>query len=310
MMQGSLKRFGAISYGIVVHGGVGSPLRLSDGCKKACSSAFKLLKRGSDALEAVVEAARLLEDDGRFNAGSGSTLRLDGATVEMDAGLMDSSERLGIVISVRNVRNPILLARAMMETPHVALAGHGAELFARRRGLKPFGKPSKHSRERYRRLLRTIRQGDLGKHDPRWQDCDIRSLWNFEAPYRDIIGTDTIGAVALDKGGNLAVANSTGGASPMLLGRVGDSPLIGCGFYAGSSAAVACTGIGEEIIKRMLAKTVYDFIVHGEPAREACRNGIRPFPGNTPVGIIAISKTGCAIVSNRQMAHHALIEEG
>ena len=295
-----------IRYGIVVHGGVGSPLRFSAGCKSACSTAFELLKTGSNALEAVVEAARLLEDDGRFNAGSGSTLRLDGKTVEMDAGLMDSEEHLGIVISVHNVQNPILLAKAMMETPHVALAGQGAELFARRRGLKPFSKPSKHSRQRYRSLLRTIRQGDLGKRDPRWKDCDIRSLWNFEAPYSSVIDTDTIGAVALDKHGNLGVANSTGGASPMLLGRVGDSPMIGCGFYAGSFAAVACTGIGEEIIKRMLARTVYDFIAQGCQAREACIKGIRPFPGSTPAGIIAISKTGCAIVSNRPMAHYAL----
>jgi L-asparaginase / beta-aspartyl-peptidase len=295
-----------IRYGIVVHGGVGSPLRLSDGCKKACSSAFNLLKEGSGALEAVVQAARLLEDDGRFNAGSGSTLRLDGTTVEMDAGLMDSKGRLGIAISVRNVRNPILLARAIMETPHVALAAHGAELFARKRGLKPFGKPSRQSLERYKRLLHTIRQGDLGEHDPRWKECDIQSLWNFEVPFSDVIGTDTIGAVALDRGGNLAVANSTGGASPMLLGRVGDSPMIGCGFYAGSSAAVACTGTGEEIIKRMLARTVYDLIARGELAKEACRNGIRPFLSDSPVGVIAISRAGCAIVSNRQMAHYAL----
>ena len=89
----TLNRVGAISYGIVVHGGAGSPLRLSDGGKKACSSAFKLLKRGSGALEAVAEAARLLEDDGRFNAGSGSKLRLDDATVEMDAALMDPEGR-------------------------------------------------------------------------------------------------------------------------------------------------------------------------------------------------------------------------
>ena len=298
-----------IHYGIVVHGGVGSPLRFSDGCKRACSSAFELLKKGSGALQAVAEAVRLLEDDGRFNAGSGSTLRLDGKTVEMDAGLMDSGEHLGIVISVRNVQNPILLAKAIMETPHVALAGQGAELFARRRGLKPLDKPSKHSRERYASLLRTIRKGGPGKHDPRWKDCDIESLWNFEGPYSAIMGTDTVGAVALDKSGNLAVANSTGGASPMLLGRVGDSPMIGCGFYAGSFAAVACTGIGEEIIKKMLARTVYDFIAHGEQVKKACRSGIRPFPGTTPAGIIAISRTGCAIVSNRPMAHHALIAE-
>ena len=306
---GTLERASAISYGVVVHGGVGSPARFSDGCKKACASAFELLKRGSSALDAVVEAARMLEDDGRFNAGSGSTLRLDGKTIEMDAGLMDSQGHLGIVISVRNVRNPILLAHALMQTPHVALAGEGANLFARKQHLKRFNRPSRHSRERYKRLLRMIKRGELGEHDPRWEDCDIRSLWNFEVPYDVILGTDTIGAVALDRGGNLAVANSTGGASPMLLGRVGDSPMIGCGFYAGPAAAVACTGIGEEIIKKMLARAVHDLIADNEEVREACRKGTRPFPGKTPVGVIAISTRGCAVVSNRQMAHYALIQE-
>ena len=178
--------------------GLGLPYASVTGARKPAHAAFELLKRGSSALDAVVEAARMLEDDGRFNAGSGSTLRLDGKTIEMDAGLMDSQGHLGIVISVRNVRNPILLAHALMQTPHVALAGEGADLFARRQGLKRFNRPSRHSRERYRRLLRTIKKGRLGEHDPRWEDCDIRSLWNFEVPYDVILGTDTIGAVALD----------------------------------------------------------------------------------------------------------------
>jgi L-asparaginase / beta-aspartyl-peptidase len=305
----TLKRASAISYGVVVHGGVGSPLRWNDGCKKACTAAFERLKIGSSALDAVVEAARMLEDDGRFNAGSGSTLRLDGKTIEMDAGLMDSQGHLGIVISVRNVRNPILLARALMQTPHVALSGEGARLFARKQGLKRFGRPSRHSRERYRRLLLTIKRGELGEHDPRWEDCDIRSLWNFEVPYAEIFGTDTIGAVALDRDGNFAVANSTGGASPMLLGRVGDSPMIGCGFHAGPAAAVACTGIGEEIIKKMLARNVYDSVVDKEDVREAGRKSLSDIPGKIPVGLIAITRIGHAITSNRQMAHYALIQE-
>lgn len=95
----------------------------------------------------------------------------------------------------------------------------------------------------------------------------------------------------------------------MLLGRVGDSPMIGCGFYAGPCAAIACTGTGEEIIKKMLARTVYDLIVRGQQVRQACRGGIRPFPGDSPVGVIAISANGCAVASNRQMAHYALTEE-
>jgi L-asparaginase/beta-aspartyl-peptidase (threonine type) len=284
-------------------------MRWNDGCDSAASAAFRILEQGGRALDAVTEAARILEDDGRFNAGSGSTLRLDGVTIETDAGLMDSTGHIGIVISVRDVRNPVLLARALMQTPHVALSGEGARLFARKKHLKRFGKPSRHSKDRYRRLLSQIRQGELASHDPRWEGCDMETLWNFELPYKNVFDVDTIGAVALDRAGTFAVANSTGGASPMLLGRVGDSPMIGCGFFAGPQAAVACTGIGEEIIRNMLARGVYDLIADGNQTRVACRKAIRPFPGKTPVGVIAISGTGCAVVSNRQMAHHVLFRE-
>jgi L-asparaginase / beta-aspartyl-peptidase len=86
--------------------------------------------------------------------------------------------------------------------------------------------------------------------------------------------------------------------------------MIGCGFYAGPCAAVACTGTGEQIIKRMLARTVYDLVARSEPVREACREGIRPFPSDSPVGVIAISRSGHAVVSNRPMAHYALIDQG
>ncbi len=305
----ALARTSSISYGVVVHGGVGSPVRWSDGCRKACRAAFEQLKAGGRALDAVTEAARILEDDGRFNAGSGSTLRLDGLTIEADASLMDSTGCVGIAISVRDVRNPILLARSLMQTPHVALSGEGARLFARKQGLKRFGKPSRHSRERYWRLLLEMRHGKLASHDPRWEGCDMEALWNFEVPYESVFAVDTIGAVALDREGTFAVANSTGGASPMLLGRVGDSPMIGCGFFAGTQAAIACTGIGEEIIRNMLARGAYDLIADGNEIRQACRKALRPFPGRIPVGIIAISGSGCTVVSNRQMAHQALIKE-
>jgi L-asparaginase / beta-aspartyl-peptidase len=298
-----------IDYGVLVHGGVGSPVRWSDGCRKACKAAFAQLEIGGRALDAVCEAARILEDDGRFNAGSGSTLRLDGRTIEMDASLMDSAGALGIVISIRNVQNPILVARAILETPHVALSGRGAELFAKKRNLKPFSKPSKQSKARHRDLLALIRRRELGKHDPRWHGCDIKSLWNFDTPYETTIGVDTIGAVALDRNGNFAVANSTGGASPMLLGRVGDTPMPGCGYYAGPDGAIACTGIGEEIIRKMLARKVYEAVVYKEDVRDAARKSLLEFPGKVPVGIIAITKTGCAITSNRPMAHYARVQK-
>jgi beta-aspartyl-peptidase (threonine type) len=298
-----------IHYGIVAHGGAGSPSHLSDGCKAACESAFDLLEDGKSALDAVVEAARILEDDGRFNAGSGSALRLDGKTVEMDASVMDSKGNIGIVIAIKNVKNPILVARNVLKTPHVALAGDGATIFARKQGFEHFHKASKSALERYKRVKQVIKEGRLSEEAPRWKDHSIESLWNFEGISYEDVFCDTIGTVAIDKQGVLAVANSTGGFSPMMLGRVGDSPLIGCGFYVGPVCAIAATGIGEEIIKKMLAKTVYDMISRGEDIKKACKEGINIFPPEITVGMIGISRAGYTAISNKEMANYALVKE-
>jgi beta-aspartyl-peptidase (threonine type) len=298
-----------IHYGIIAHGGAGSPPHFSDGCKAACESAFGLLETGKSALDAVVEAARILEDDGRFNAGSGSALRLDGKTIEMDASVMNSEGNIGIVIALRDIKNPILIAKAVLNTPHVALAGEGATAFARKLGSQPFDKSSQRALERYQMVKQCIKKNKLGKESPLWKDHDIEALWNFpDVSYREIF-CDTIGAVAIDKKGVLAVANSTGGFSPMMLGRVGDSPMIGCGFYAGSACALATTGMGEMIIKKMFAKTVYDMISNGEDIKKACNKGVALFPLEISVGIIAISKKGYTIAANSEMAHYAMVKE-
>jgi beta-aspartyl-peptidase (threonine type) len=295
-----------IHYGVVAHGGAGSPSVFSDGCRKACESAFAILEAGKSALDAVVEAARILEDDGRFNAGSGSSLRLDGKTIEMDASVMDSKCNIGIIIAIRNVKNPILVARNVLKTPHVALAGDGATIFARKQGFEPFHKVSKGALERYKKIKQIIKEGRLSEEVPCWKDYSIESLWNFDGiSYKEVF-RDTIGAVAIDKQGVLAVANSTGGFSPMMLGRVGDAPMIGCGFYAGPACAIATTGMGEEIIRRMPAKTVYDMIVNGEDIKKACKEGINMFPKEIKVGIIAISRKGYISLSNTEMASYAL----
>jgi len=298
-----------ILYGVVVHGGAGSPPHLSDGCKKACELAFGLLEEDRSSLDAAVEAARVLEDDGRFNAGSGSALRLDGKTVEMDAAVMDSKGNIGIVMAIKNVKNPILVARAVMETPHVALAGEGAAAFARKRGFKAFHKASQTALEKYKRVKQIIKEGKLSEEALHWKDHNIESLWNFEdISYKEVF-CDTIGAVAIDKQGILAAANSTGGFPPMMLGRIGDSPMIGCGFYAGSACAIVTTGMGEEIIKRMLAKTVYDMVSSGEDIEKACEKGINIFAPGIKVGIIAISKEGFTVASNTEMANYVLVKE-
>lgn len=298
-----------ISYGIVVHGGAGSPMQFSDGCRIACESAFSLLESGKSSLDAVVEAARILEDDGRFNAGSGSALRLDGKTIEMDASVMDSRGNIGVVMAIRKVKNPVLVARAVMETPHVALAGEGATEFALKRGFERYLNVSPQAVERYNRVKQMLKDGTLYREAPRWKDHDVESLWNFgSAAYEDIF-CDTIGAVAVDKEGMLASANSTGGFSPMMLGRVGDSPMIGCGFYAGQVCAVAVTGMGEEIIKRMLAKRLYDMVSGGEDVNRASENCISMFPPEIKAGIISITGEGYAVSSNIEMASYALVKK-
>lgn len=288
---------------IITHGGAGAPFEWSDGCKKAAQAGYSLLKKGKDALSAVIESATVLEDDGRFNAGSGSTLRLDGKTIEMDASLMDSKGRIGVVAGVSGIKNPILLAREVMRTPHLILCGEGAMLFARRKGFKPYYFVSEKAKERYKKIKKAIR-GRIAKDIPeRWKGFNIKEIWNFNSSYEDIL-CDTVGAVARDKAGNFAVANSTGGASPMLKGRLGDSPMIGCGFYAGKFGAVATTGIGEEIIKKMLAKTVYDWIEKGISPKRACEKGISLFPKSVPIGIIAVSDKGYGVATNRNMPYY------
>jgi L-asparaginase/beta-aspartyl-peptidase (threonine type) len=298
-----------IHYGIITHGGAGSPSHFSDGCKAACESAFRLLESGRSSLDAVVKAARILEDDGRFNAGSGSALRLDGKTVEMDASVMDSEGSIGIVMAIRNVRNPILIANAVRNTPHVALAGEGATVFARKQGFDPFHKSSQRALERYHMVKQCIKKNKLAKESFLWKNHDIEKLWNFpDVSYKEIF-CDTIGAVAIDKKGVLAVSNSTGGFSPMMLGRVGDSPMIGCGFYAGPACALATTGMGEMIIKKMFARTVYDMVSHGEDIRKACKKGVTMFPLEISVGIVAISKKSYMVAANTEMAHYTMVKE-
>lgn len=274
-----------IDYGIVVHGGAGSPDAYSDGCKAACEAGFRQLESGQTSLAAVVEAVRLLEDDSRFNAGYGSVLRIDGKTMEMDAALMDSTGSIGIVINVRHVKNPILLAHTLLNTPHVALAGRGAEKYAREIGFKLFYRVSDESVKKFNKMKKAVEHGEF----------DV--FWTKYA-------SDTVGAVALDRNGVLAVATSTGGAAPMMVGRVGDTPMIGCGFYTGEFGAVAVTGLGEEIIIRMSAKAVHDLLTAGTEA--ACRKELELFTQRT--GIIAISRDGHAAVSNKGMACWAIVK--
>ena len=292
-----------ISYGLVVHGGVGSPAAWKDGCDRAVALGLGRLKEGAGALDAAIAAATSLEDDGRYNAGTGSSLRLDGSTIEMDASVMESTGALGCVAAIRRVKNPVLVAREVMKSPHVLLCGEGAEGFARACGFEDYYKPSPHAREVYEQIRQALSDGRFEEMRAAWKSFDLRRHWNFPVSYEKVFaGCDTVGAVALDSQGTLATALSTGGASPMLHGRVGDTPMVGCGFYAGPAAAVAATGIGEEIIRRMLARAVHDWIAQGEEVARACDRAVASVPKEIPVGVIAISRRGTAVAGNREMA--------
>ena len=223
---------------IVVHGGAGNipdhvrPLHRS-GLEQALAAGWAILEEGGTAMNAALAAVKVMEDLPQFNAGLGSALTRTGE-VEMDAGLMDGRTLdVGAVAAVRRVANPILLARLVLErSPHILMACEGAEAFAQSEGMSLVPPESLITEERRRRLQTLLNEG---------------------------VG-DTVGAVALDVHGNIVAATSTGGMMGKLPGRVGDSPLVGCGFYADNAlGGCSTTGIGETIARALLAHRA----VHG-----------------------------------------------
>jgi L-asparaginase/beta-aspartyl-peptidase (threonine type) len=271
---------------IVAHGGVSFPEEESDGVEKAALEAWRVLEEeGGSALDAAVAAVVVMEDDGRFDAGTGSYYNLDGV-IEMDAAVMDELERCGAVAAIKNVKNPILVARELTATPHILLAGEGAENFARSMGYKKYEPGTERTKERLEDVRRRLESGNVHPWAEHWR--------SFQRP-------GTVGAVVYDGKDGFGAANSTGGTSYQLAGRVGDSALIGCGLYASKEGAVCTTGIGEDIIQKVLAKSVYDQIVGGISLTDACQWGVDLYPKKTPMGVIAVTKKGYGIVANDTM---------
>jgi L-asparaginase / beta-aspartyl-peptidase len=284
---------------IVVHGGAGSPPSYREGCEKAAALAMSVLEDEGSALDAAIRAVVSMEDDGRFNAGSGSVFCLDGETVEMDAAVMDSHGVLGAVACLQRVRNPVLVAREVANTPHWLLVGEGAQRFARNAGFADYYAPSSEARANYLKLIK--------KFDAHTDESfmPFSAHWNYATSWEDAVkrhGSGTVGAVVRDRQGNFAVATSTGGCTPSLLGRVGDTPIIGCGFYAGPHGAVAATGIGEYIARQTLTRTVYQWMEQGVPLQVALDRGIALFGSEINVGLIAVNGQETATSSNCGMA--------
>jgi beta-aspartyl-peptidase (threonine type) len=266
---------------IIVHGGAWDiPADLHaehvDGCRAAAEAGWAILARGGRALDAVEAAVRIMEDHPVFDAGRGSHLNRDGV-VELDAGMMDGRTLMaGAVAGLQRVANPISLARRVLhDSPHVFLAGAGAEQFAVEAGL-PLCDPADLVAPRERAA---------------WE---ARRLTNG-AGLKPFGAADTVGAVALDAAGDLAVGNSTGGTFYKHPGRIGDTPIIGCGLYADNTlGAAACTGWGEQIMKTVLAKTAVDQIALLGNAQTAANVAIAYFRQRVGGlgGVICISPQG------------------
>jgi L-asparaginase / beta-aspartyl-peptidase len=275
-------------FAIAIHGGAGTlpraemsaeaEARYRSGLKEAIDAGFAILQGGGSSLDAVTRAVVLLEDNPLFNAGKGAVFTLDGRN-ELDASIMDGSTlNAGAVCGVTRIRNPVELARAVMEkSAHVMLAGAGAEEFASDQGFAFVPQSYFYTPERWRQLER-IRGGD----------ADLSAL--------TISHVGTVGAVALDDRGRLAAATSTGGMTGKRYQRIGDSPIIGAGTYADDrSCAVSATGHGEVFIRLAVAHDICARMRFGgrsltQSVREVVLGDLPPRGGEG--GVIAVDARG------------------
>lgn len=296
---------GGVTEGLlaVTHGGAGSPPDLSDGPEAAAQAALTEMEPGGDALAGALAGTVVLEDDPRFNAGTGANIRLDGRTIQMDASLMTSDGRFAAVAVIERVKNPIRAARLVLDSPHVLLAGEGATRFAHRLGLADEVPRADAAVAKYERRLERLKEA----HHRGGDVVDWRAYWNFPGEMPEDMRSwadhgDTVGTVTRDGDGRFAAALSTGGTSVTLYGRVGDVPVYGAGLFAGPAGAVACTGKGEEIIRQALARSVYQRMAGGMRAEEAVHRAVVEFPPDASVGLIAVDRLGWGVASNRPMA--------
>lgn len=279
---------------IVVHGGAGTlhPERsqpVVEGIKRAAKTGFDILKNGGSSVDSVTEAVAVMEDDGAFNAGYGSSLNIE-KNVEMEASIVEGKTlQAGAVALLKDIRNPVRLARIVMEeTDHVFVVGEGAEKLAKVFNLKRRDPRTELRLKYYREQLKVLRDGNF----------ELPKLANLIKSHPEMFELDTVGAVALDRDGNVAAATSTGGFPLKLPGRIGDSPLIGCGTYADNNAgACSATGVGEIAIRLVLAKTVCSYMENGKTAQEAAEQAIALVDKkmtNTynSMGLIAVDASG------------------
>ncbi|MCD6340856.1 MAG: isoaspartyl peptidase/L-asparaginase [Desulfurococcales archaeon] len=279
---------------LLVHGGAGAWRAHRDRIEEVCKvlkdaliTGYELFKSAS-AIEAAVEAVRVLEDSGLLNAGVGSVVDVRGG-VTMDAGVMEGcSGRAGAVAATSYPKNPVVLAKLIMEkTNHILIAGRYADELARLWGLQKHPGPTQHVIKRYSELISKLRRGEIPNERFRKNYAVARQLLG--------LGHDTVGAVALDEGGCLAAAVSTGGIMMKLPGRVGDSAIPGAGFYADRHASATATGVGETIIMTFLTLRAVTYVRQGLRADEAGKRAINEHTklfGKGTAGLIIVDKDG------------------
>ncbi|WP_048148201.1 isoaspartyl peptidase/L-asparaginase family protein [Palaeococcus ferrophilus] len=295
---------------IIVHGGAGTIRnedripKVLEGVREAVLAGWRELKGGS-ALDAVEEAVKSLEDNPIFNAGTGSVLTLDGK-VEMDAAIMRGKTlEAGAVAGIWGVKNPISVARKVMEkTDHVLLGGEGAVKFARLLGFEEYNPITDERLKQWEELRKKLLEKGESGH---W-----KKLNELIKEYPEVLRS-TVGAVAFD-GEEVVAGTSTGGVFLKMFGRIGDTPLIGAGTYANEFAGASATGIGEVMIRLVLAKTASDFVRFGLDAQRASEAAISLVTsrfGENVAGIIMIDRNGnVGFAKNTKHMSVAYMKEG
>lgn len=283
-------------FAMAVHGGAGTWEEAAHapalaGLRAALEAGRAILAAGGEALDAVVAAATALEDDPVFNAGTGSALNLRGE-VECDAAVMSGlGLRAGSVAAVRGVRNPVLLARRILEeTDHVLIAGEGAEQLAALWGLAPGNAPTADRRARWEKAIAELLAGGSPG------DLTHARLFDLVKAHPELARErrGTIGAIARDARGNTAAATSTGGTLLKLPGRIGDTPVPGAGNYATTAGAASATGQGELMLRSLTTKVACDLMAQGFTADAAARTALirTAREAGSDLGIITVDLWG------------------
>jgi L-asparaginase / beta-aspartyl-peptidase len=256
------------------------------GVSEAAAKGFQLLQEGETALRAVEAAVKNLEDNPLFNAGRGATLNLVGE-VEADAGIMDGRSHRGAgVAMLRRVKNPISLAKIVLDkTDHALMAGKNAEKLAEIFNLPKANLKDPARVRQWKNATRRLGKHDLGRFP--------RNLKLIRRKGRDFLG-DTVGALAIDRYGDLAAGDSTGGVFLKLPGRIGDSPILGAGLYAdNSTGAATATGLGEIAMRLVVSKATCDAMssLNAQLAAERTVNSVTRIVGKG-LGILALDRGG------------------